>query len=214
LFAWARGQGIAPDNMICTGDIVAYGADAAATVDLVRATGVHCLMGNVEERLAARAGDCGCGFIPNSACDLLAARWYAYADGAIDNAARAWMAALPRRMTFTMAGWRLAVVHGAASAISRFVFASTPEAVKRAEIGLSGADGVIGGHSGLPFSQVRGDRLWHNAGAIGLPANDGTARVWFSTLTVDPADGAAIRIGKDFDAPLPPGIAAAFGVVT
>jgi hypothetical protein len=25
-------------------------------------------------------------------------------------------------------------------------------------------------------------RLWHNPGAIGIPANDGTPRVWFSVL--------------------------------
>ena len=37
-------------------------------------------------------------------------------------------------------------------------------------------DGVIGGHCGLPFTKVVGDRLWHNPGAIGMPANDGTPR--------------------------------------
>src|SRR5215472_17459948 len=30
-------------------------------------------------------------------------------------------------------------------------------------------------------------RLWHNAGAVGLPANDGTPRGWFSLIT--PIDG-------------------------
>jgi hypothetical protein len=28
-----------------------------------------------------------------------------------------------------------------------------------------------------------GDRLWHNSGVIGMPANDGTPRVWYLVLT-------------------------------
>jgi hypothetical protein len=42
---------------------------------------------------------------------------------------------------------------------------------------------VIGGHCGLPFTDHVGDRLWHNPGVIGMPANDGTPRVWFSLVT-------------------------------
>jgi len=34
--------------------------------------------------------------------------------------------------------------------------------------------------------------LWHNAGAIGMPANDGTPRVWFSLLRAE-TDGIAIE---------------------
>jgi uncharacterized Fe-S cluster-containing radical SAM superfamily protein len=47
---------------------------------------------------------------------------------------------------------------------------------------LAGTDGVIGGHCGLPFSQTIDGRLWHNAGVVGLPAHDGTPRVWYSLL--------------------------------
>ena len=30
------------------------------------------------------------------------------------------------------------------------------------------------------------DRLWHNPGVVGVPANDSTPRVWFSILTPGP----------------------------
>ncbi len=40
----------------------------------------------------------------------------------------------------------------------------------------SGADGVIGGDRGLPFTALVGGKLWHDAGAIGRPANDGSRR--------------------------------------
>ncbi|MBV8753595.1 MAG: radical SAM protein [Hyphomicrobiales bacterium] len=179
--------GIPPQRIVCTGDVVAYGADAAATVDLVRAAGIHVVMGNCEESLASAAADCGCGYVPGSACDRLAAAWFAHADRELGADARAWMAQLPRRIDLVIAGARLVVVHGAIDRINRFIFATTAAAIKADELARSQADGVIAGHCGLPFTQVVAGRLWHNAGAVGMPANDGTARVWFSLLT--PRDG-------------------------
>jgi uncharacterized radical SAM superfamily Fe-S cluster-containing enzyme len=178
----AERLGIPGERMVCTGDVVAYCADPAATVDLVRRSGAHVVMGNCEESLAARNGDCGCGFVPGSVCENLAAAWFAHADRTLDGDARAWMAGLPRRIDVALQGRRFAVVHGGVSLINRFLFASTAAAVKAAELDTSGADGVIGGHCGLPFTQMIGGKLWHNAGAIGMPANDGTPRVWFSLL--------------------------------
>jgi hypothetical protein len=50
--------GIPPGRIVCTGDVVAYGADPAASVDLVRAAGIHVVMGNCEESLASAAAMC------------------------------------------------------------------------------------------------------------------------------------------------------------
>src|SRR5260370_23863962 len=41
--------GIPPDHIVCTGDVVAYRADTAETVELVRAAGGHVVMGNCQE---------------------------------------------------------------------------------------------------------------------------------------------------------------------
>ena len=192
LLAEAARRGIPPRRILCTGDIVAYAADAGATLDLVRRSGIAAIMGNCEESLGSGAGDCGCGYAEGSACDLLAAEWYAHAVRSLDPEQRAWMAALPRRLDVALAGKRLAVVHGSARQINRFLFASTPEAVKREELDAAGCDGVIAGHCGIPFTEIVDGRLWHNAGAIGMPANDGTPRVWFSVLTPTP-DGVDIE---------------------
>jgi predicted phosphodiesterase len=183
---------VPPQHIVCTGDAVAYGADPAATIDLVRAAGIHVVMGNCEESLAREADDCGCGYVPGSACDRLAAAWFAHADRELGAAARAWMAQLPRRIDLVIAGARLAVVHGGIDRINRFIFASSAAAIKAEELARAGADGVIAGHCGLPFTQVLAGRLWHNAGAVGMPANDGTPRVWFSLLTPQ-GDGIAIE---------------------
>jgi len=47
----------------------------------------------------------------------------------------------------------------------------------------------VAGHCGLPFTQVIGGRLWHNAGAVGMPANDGTSRLWFSVIRSESVAG-------------------------
>ena len=191
LLGAAQRLGIPGERMVCTGDVVAYCADPAATVDLVRRSGARVVMGNCEESLAARGGDCGCGFVPGSACEKLAAAWFAHADRTLDGGARAWMASLPRRIDLAVDGRRLAVVHAGVTLINRFLFASSAPLIKAAELETSGTDGIIGGHCGLPFTQIIRGKLWHNAGAIGMPANDGTPRVWFSVLI---AQASGLRI--------------------
>jgi predicted phosphodiesterase len=192
LLVEARRLGIPPERTICTGDVVAYCGDPRATAELMRDTGIHTVMGNCEESLAAAAGDCGCGFAPGSACERLSAAWFALADREIDPGLRRWMAELPRRIDIEIGGRRLAVIHGGAKTINRFIYPSTAPVIKAAELDILGCDGVIGGHCGIPFTQAIGARLWHNPGAIGMPANDGTALCWFSLLTPR-ADGIEIE---------------------
>jgi len=173
---------IPPTQCICTGDLVAYCADPVDTVAEIRDWGVRVVMGNCEESLAAGADDCGCGFDQGSNCELLSGQWFSYASACIDSATRRWMAGLPRRLDFSLNGVRLMAVHGGVRQINRFLFASQPDVDFLQELSLPDVDGVIAGHSGIPFTRSFGDRLWHNAGAIGMPANDGTSQTWYSLL--------------------------------
>ncbi len=187
LLAETRRLGIPTERIICTGDVVAYGGDPQDTVDAVRSAGIAVVMGNCEESLGFDHPDCGCGFAEDSVCDMLSVQWFAHARDALDTDAKAWMRTLPRRLLFRMSGRRIAVIHGGGTDISRFVFASTPISEKQAELDRLDADGAVGGHAGLPFTQTLGRatpgrRMWHNPGVIGLPANDGTPNVWFSIL--------------------------------
>lgn len=179
----AAGHRIPASRVICTGDVVAYGADPQAVTDLVRDWGCAVVMGNCEESLAADAEDCGCNFNEGSACAVLSAQWFTATRRDLDMDSKRWMGSLPRRVDFTLAGMRLAAVHGMDSQIAGWVFASTPDEVKRAEIERTGAHGVVAGHCGVPFTDVVDGGLWHNSGALGMPANDGTPRVWYSVLT-------------------------------
>ncbi len=184
LLAWADGQGIPRQDMVCTGDIIAYGADAAATLRLIRREGITSIAGNCEAALSAGAADCGCGFASDSLCNALAAEWYRHAMSEVDEEDRRYMAGLPKKLDIMFGGKRLVVVHGNVERINAFVFPSAVNLELARQIELAGADIVVAGHSGIPFTRRMGGKIWHNPGSVGMPANDGTPRVWFSVLEV------------------------------
>ncbi len=187
LIARARRLGITPDRMICTGDLVAYCAQASETVEEIRALNCSVIAGNCEKQLANNAMNCGCGFKKDTHCDVLSGAWYAHADRAIGAADRRWMGGLPDLITFQHHARRYAVVHGGISDISRFLWAVSTEAEFQEEIDLIQSltgriDGVIAGHSGIPFERKIGNVTWINAGAIGMPPNDGRPETRFCLL--------------------------------
>lgn len=199
LFDAARGLGIPASRIIHTGDVVAYCADPVETAELLRTSGAHAIQGNVEESLAARLPDCGCGFAEGSTCDQLADEWFSFADARVGKDLRQWMAGLPMQLSFEMAGARVRVVHGSVTLLNRYMFASQPDTDFEPEFAAAGADMIVAGHSGIPFTRRVGARMWHNSGPLGMPANDGTPRAWFSVLT--PEDG-GVRIEQhalDYD---------------
>ncbi len=140
------------------------GPDPGDIVRLLRDAGVLSIRGGHEES----AGAGGRGDAPN------------------------WSTALPQRIDLEIGGYWLAVVARGPDRCTRPVFPSTAATVKLEGIRATGADGVIAGTCGLPFSQVIGGRLWHDPGALGRPADDGTARVWYSLLRPD-RDGLMIE---------------------
>lgn len=183
--------GIPGDHIIHTGDIVAYCADPRPCVEQIISREIHNIKGNVEESLAFNADDCGCGFEEGTACDVLSNQWYAYVDAEIGTEHRKWMSDLPVQLSFRYHDRRVRVLHGSNSEVNEFVFPSTPGARYERMFHETGADIVIAGHSGLPYTLNRGDRIWHNSGALGMPANDGTPRVWCSLIV---PDGQNVRI--------------------
>ena len=171
---------IQASNIICTGDTVAYCAHPNETVALLREWGITVVMGNCEESLGWRAPDCGCGFEEGSACEVLSESWYRFANQNIEIENRDWMRSLPRIVRFSFHNKSFAVIHGGIQKINQFIFASTDSATKAQTIKDAKVDGIVAGHCGLPFTEQINGKLWHNPGVIGVPANDGTPRVWYS----------------------------------
>lgn len=197
----AARERISPDRMLCTGDVVAYCGQPREAVERLMALDLPVLKGNCEAQLARGAEDCGCGFEEGSTCSVLSVSWYRHAAACLDAAHRDWMDALPDLIVFRHAGRRCALVHGGASAINAFIWPDAPQELLEREIALlenqvGRVDLVISGHSGLPFLRRSGRHEWLNAGALGLPGNDGTPRTRYATLD---ADGRAEIRFLDYD---------------
>ena len=192
----ARGLGIPATRMICTGDVCAYAAEPERTVTMMRALGCPVIAGNCEIALGNRAPDCGCGFDEGATCDRLSVEWYRHADAAVSEESRGWMRALPAGLLLVQGERRYAVIHGGADAVNRFVWPVDPAEVKAAQIAMLEAahgriDGVICGHTGIPFVEDVGRHRWINAGAIGLPPHDGDARTSYAVM-----DGETVTIHR------------------
>ncbi|MEQ9041494.1 MAG: metallophosphoesterase [Silicimonas sp.] len=173
---------------VSTGDLVAYCANPVETVARF-AEHEPCvgIAGNCERQVVDGAEDCGCGFEDGTACDFLSRGWYGYLRETLTDDAVRTLAALPEIGSFIHKEKRYAVIHGGATAINRFVWPSSSEAVFEREIAATEAilgpiDGLVAGHCGIAFQRMIGRHHWINPGAIGLPPHDGRPETRYGVL--------------------------------
>lgn len=182
LISIAEKEGILPENCISTGDIVGYCAQPDETVQLFKKWGALSIAGNVELQLATDSDDCGCDFKAGGRCDDFSKMWFPYTKGHLSKNSIDWISALPENISFVYANKMLTVVHGNFGNVSEFIFESNAAGSKKKCFEQTKSDVIIAGHCGLPFHQKIKEKLWLNPGVIGMPANDGTSRVWFIIL--------------------------------
>jgi predicted phosphodiesterase len=175
-------------NILCTGDVAGYCAQPEECVHTVREWGIHVISGNVEQQLGSGETDCGCNFGDGSRCDLYSRQWYPFAQSKLSENALSWMRELPEHLRFSYHGRQVYMLHGSFFNTAEFVFRSTPWSVKQANFEATRADIILAGHCGLPFQHHFNGKYWLNAGVIGMPANDGTPRVWCMTLEMQEND--------------------------
>jgi len=170
---------IKPEHIYHSGDIVGYCAFPEESITFVREWNIQVIAGNVEVQLREGEGDCGCNFDEGSRCADLSTLWYPFAQTRIKKANIDWLDALPTVKTVEIATKKWAILHGGLEDISQFIFKSTDWKVKQAIFDKLEVDVIVAGHSGLPFIQQKNGKTWINPGVIGMPANDGTPRVWY-----------------------------------
>ena len=180
---WADNNGFDPSQIVCTGDVVGYCSQPQECIDLVKDWGVHCIAGNVEVQLRNGDEDCGCNFNEDSSCDLNSRNWYPFAKKQVNQAALNWMNTLPLNLTIDFGGSKWGIVHGSQQEIAKFVYPSSSMECKKPSYENLQVDHILAGHCGIPFFDKNDQGLWINSGAIGMPANDGTQRVWFCVIS-------------------------------
>lgn len=187
LISIAQEAGVKPENCISTGDLTGYCAQPEETIQLFQKWGALSIAGNVELQLASDSEDCGCDFKSGSRCDDFSKMWFPYTKGHLSQQSLDWMKEIPEYISFDYAGKKVTVVHGNYGNTSEFVFKSNATESKERCFNETKSDIIIAGHCGLPFHQSIKDKQWLNPGVIGMPANDGTTRVWYMLL--DAIDG-------------------------
>jgi predicted phosphodiesterase len=183
---FAQTNHFSKDQIICTGDLVAYCAQPEECVQTIIDWEIQCISGNVEIQICSESDDCGCNFNDGSRCDLFSRQWFPFAKENLTIKSIKWMSELPEFLSFNFAGKRFAVVHGTAEKTAGYIFKSTPWNEKKLILDQLNAEVVLAGHCGLPFVSQKKGLAWLNAGVIGMPANDGTDRVWCMSLEDTP----------------------------
>ncbi|WP_317126858.1 metallophosphoesterase family protein [Nonlabens xiamenensis] len=213
----AQAQDIAPQNCICTGDIIGYCGQPRESLERMMRWGAYSILGNVEIQLRDDEEDCGCDFSAGSRCDGFSEVWYAFAKATLgasrplgeqsgkatlgasrparegkaqqylDTQYEAYFHQLPDHIQFTYAGKSIGVVHGSTENVSEFIFASSSWEAKQPSFEALGVEVILAGHCGLPFADKKNGMYWLNPGVIGMPANDGSTQTW--AMILDDANG-------------------------
>ena len=181
---------IAPDHIICTGDVVGYCAQPEECVQTIIDWGIHSIAGNVEIQLREGEEDCGCNFDEDGRCNLFSRQWYPYAQKQLSTTSIEWMKTLPDFLHFQYDDHKVFVLHGSFRETSEFIFASTPWQIKQDNFIDTQSSVILAGHCGLPFGQIKEEHYWLNAGVIGMPANDGNTSVWY--MLIEPASNGTL----------------------
>lgn len=188
LISIAEEVGIRPENCISTGDLTGYCAQPEETVQLFQKWGALSIAGNVELQLASDSEDCGCDFKSGSRCDDFSKMWFPYTKGHLSQQSLDWMKQIPEYLSFDYGNKKVTVVHGNYGNTSEFVFKSNATESKEGCFQETKSDIIVAGHCGLPFHQTIKEKVWLNPGVIGMPANDGTTRVWYMILDIEGAE--------------------------
>jgi predicted phosphodiesterase len=174
----------------CLGDLVGYGPDPEGVVDRIRAEEVPTILGNYDEGVGNRRGECGCYYATEQArMDGQAS--YSFTSRAVDDDHAEWLAALPPALRFEERGVRVLLVHGSPRRVNEYLLPDrTPRLLAKLATAAD-ADVVCVGHVHVPYHRAlpvaRGTIHFVSAGAVGKP-KDGDPRAGWVELVIGDAD--------------------------
>ena len=196
------------DERYCLGDLVGYGPDPAGVVGRVRSLGVGTVLGNYDDGIGARRGECGC-YYATALARADGAASYAFTERAIDDGRAAWLAALPRELRLTEDGVRILLTHGSPRRINEYLLPDRTDSQLARLADEAEADVVCVGHIHIPYHRALtaddGRRVHYvSSGSVGKPKDGDPRACWVELLigapgeleTATPGDTA---IGPDGD---------------
>lgn len=188
------------ERIFCLGDLGGFGPNPGKIYPILEEFGVESIAGNYDRSLAERLADCGCGYT-HPADNAFAQRSYDYTNRRTSDAERAWLAALPGTIRFTREGRRWLLCHGSPRRVNEFLWESaTSDAFLARLLRDADVDQVLCTHTGVHWQRALpdGGRVV-NVGAVGRPANDGRADVWYAFFASGAAEAAFVPVRYDHE---------------
>ena len=165
------------DAILCTGDLVDYGAEPEPVLRFVREHVLAVVQGN-HDYAVGTGEDCRCStlFKPASVPTRHVMR------RVLSPADRSFLAALPTSARVTLGGQRIALFHATPSDPRfRYLLSTAPAAEWERELQDVDVDLVLLGHTHRPVVFKVGRVTVANAGSLGLPT-DGDPRASFAVI--------------------------------
>ena len=192
------------NEVYCLGDLVGYGPDSPGVVNRIRSLGIPTIMGNYDEGIGDRRGECGCYYVTEQAKRDGAAS-YEFTDGALDDADHAWLSSLPGEIRIEHQGVRILLVHGSPRKINEYLLLDRPEKQLARLADEAQADVVCVGHIHIPYHRTMtalDGRTVHyvSSGSVGKP-KDGDPRAAWVELVL----GSAGEVATTEDSSAAPG---------
>ncbi len=177
-----------PDEVICLGDIVGYGADPNYCVEIIRSHDIPCVMGNHDinavtmERIE--------GFNP------FAAKAIKWTNKKLKPSNRGFLKALP----FSIKAHGIFFVHGSPlDPVYEYVHATNSNWHFKRYFSEAKTDIIAMGHTHEPFFRRFGDKkLAFNAGSVGQP-RDNNPKAAFCLFDAEKKTGEIKRVEYDID---------------
>jgi predicted phosphodiesterase len=184
------------EERCCLGDLVGYGPDPAGVIDRVRASGMPTILGNYDEGIAQRRGECGCYYAtPLARSDGAAS--YAYTEPLVDDGCAAWLLGLAREIRFEQAGLRVLLSHGSPRRINEYLLSDRTDEQLARLAAEAEADLVCVGHIHVPYVRSLagpdGARVVYvSDGSVGKPKDGDPRACWAELLLGDAGEVDAV----------------------
>lgn len=189
-------QGV--ETVLVLGDLVGYLTRPNQVVELVRGAGWQCLAGNYDQAVLA-GGEAGIEAFLKPGIGPEPRAVFAWTEGAVDQATRAFLAGLPGGISLEIAGTALLAVHGSPAGVRHYVYPEHPAQELAAWLRRAGAGLLLMGHTHRPFIRRLDAGLALNPGSVGKP-KDGDPRASYAIIDLLPQPRAEIiRLAYDLD---------------
>ncbi len=180
-----------PDEVICLGDLVGYGARPNESIDLVRERSIPTIMGNYDDGVGFDRDDCGCAYRDDGERQR-GQQSLMWTRSVVTDDRKAYLRSFTPELRREVHGVRIRLVHGSPRRMNEYLFADR-DAASLARIARSAdCDVLVFGHTHVPWTRdIEGIRFI-NTGSVGKP-KDGDPRSSWVMLTISP-DG---TVGSD-----------------